>query len=372
MNYPQKNVRVDVVDALRGFAVVAIALLHFIEHFIYGVYPESECETINLINQGTWDALFFLFAGKSYAIFALLFGFTFIIQQRNQEAKGADFGGRFAWRLILLMLFATLNAAFFPGGDVLLLFAIMGFVMIPLRKLSQKWLFIIALIFLVQPVELLECFGINLIPTVLNDAYYPALKGVVDTGNFWQMIWENITTGQLASLFWAVDAGRLLQAPGLFILGMILARGDYFSRDISFWVKLFVVGVVSSFVLYIAKISATDSLQIIFTMWYNIAFTGILISIFVILYQSNIFKKMTNGLRLYGRMSLTNYVSQSIIGSIIFFPYAFGLASVLGIALSLVVGIIVIIIQIWGCKLWLNNHKQGPLEYIWHRATWLK
>lgn len=372
MNQIIKKSRVDVVDALRGFAVVAIMLLHFIEHFIYGVYPESGSETATLINQSVWDSLFFLFAGKSYAIFALLFGFTFIIQQRNQEAKGADFGGRFAWRLILLMLFATLNAAFFPGGDVLLLFAVMGFTMIPLRKLSQKALLIVALVFLIQPVELLECFGINLIPTVLNDAYYPALKNVVDSGNFWQMVWENITTGQLASLFWAVDAGRLLQAPGLFILGMILARENYFSRDISFWVKAFVVGFISAFVLYVAKSSATDSLQIIFTMWYNIAFTAILVSTFVILYQSNIFKKMTNGLRFYGRMSLTNYVSQSIIGSIIFFPYAFGLASVLGIAWSLGVGILVMLVQVWFCKLWLKRHKQGPLEYLWHRATWLK
>lgn len=62
------------------------------------------------------------------------------------------------------MFFATLNAAFFPGGDVLLLFAIMGFVMIPLRKLSQRNLLLIASLFLIQPIELLECFGIDFIP----------------------------------------------------------------------------------------------------------------------------------------------------------------------------------------------------------------
>lgn len=372
MSQTLKMKRVDVVDALRGFAVVAIMLLHFIEHFIYGVYPEPSSETAALLNQSVWDALFFIFAGKSYTIFALLFGFTFIIQQRNQEIKGADFGARFAWRLVLLMLFATLNAAFFPGGDVLMLFAVMGFVMIPLRKLSQKALFITALLFLIQPIELLECFGIHFMPTMLDEAYYPALKTVIDSGSFWQMIGMNITTGQLASLFWAVDAGRLLQAPGLFILGMILARGDYFSRENGFWFKTFIIGFLSSFLLYIAKSSATESLQIIFTMWYNIAFTAILISLFVILYQSDIFKKMTDGLRFYGRMSLTNYVSQSIIGSIIFFPYAFGLASSLGIAWSFVAGLVVMFIQIGFCKMWLQSHKQGVLESLWHKLTWLK
>lgn len=372
MNKTLKMNRVEVVDALRGFAVVAIMLLHFIEHFIYGVYPEAASETANLLNQSVWDGLFFIFAGKSYTIFALLFGFTFVIQQRNQEVRGADFGGRFAWRLMILMLFATLNAAFFPGGDVLLLFAVMGFVMIPLRRVSQGWLLTVAALFLIQPIELLECLGINFMPMMLNEAYYPTLKTVTDSGVFWPMIWANITTGQLASLFWAVDAGRLLQAPGLFILGMILARGDHFSRDTSFWVKTFVGSFIATFVLYVAKTATAESLQIILTMWYNIAFTGVLISIFVILYQSDIFKRMANGLRFYGRMSLTNYVSQSIIGSLIFFPYALGLASRLGVAWSLVVGLAVMFVQIWFCRWWLKNHKQGPLESIWHRATWLK
>lgn len=371
MNQRKNTTRITVVDALRGFAVMAIMLLHFIEHFIYGVYPESSSETMNMVNQSVWDALFFVFAGKSYAIFALLFGFTFIIQQQNQEKKGLDFGKRFLWRLLLLMLFATLNAAFFPGGDVLLLFAIMGFVMIPLRKLSEKKLLFIALVFLVQPVELLECFGIDLIPSVLNETYYPLLKTVTDTGRFWDMIQTNITTGQVASLFWAVDSGRLLQAPGLFIIGMILAKGNFFIKTIDLWIKVLIIGVISSFVLYVAKTSAIGSLQIIFTMWYNIAFTAILVSTFIILYQNEWFQKRTDGLQFYGRMSLTNYISQSIIGSIIFFPFACGLASSIGIAGSLIIGMIVMMLQIYFCKWWLRQYRQGPLEYVWHSLTWI-
>lgn len=371
MDITLKTGRIDAVDALRGFAVAAIMLLHFIEHFIYNVYPEPTSTTSALVNQGVWDALFFIFAGKSYTIFALLFGFTFIIQQQNQVARGADFGGRFAWRLVLLMLFATLNAAFFPGGDVLMLFAVMGFVMIPFRYASQRTLFIVSALFLIQPIEILDCFGLHLIPNLLDQTGYPMLKTVVDSGDFFPMLWANITTGQVSSLFWAVDAGRLLQAPGLFVLGMALARGGYFTRSGGFWVKVFVGGVVASFLLYVGKVASVDSLQIIMTMWYNIAFTAILVSAFIILYQSEVFRKMAAPLRLYGRMSLTNYVSQSIIGSIIFFPYAFGLADTLGIAWSFVVGLCVMYVQLWFCRLWLDRHKQGPLEGLWHRLTWI-
>ncbi|MGL5547984.1 MAG: DUF418 domain-containing protein, partial [Tannerellaceae bacterium] len=150
------------------------------------------------------------------------------------------------------------------------------------------------------------------------------------------------------------------------------ARGDYVSRDISFWVKTFVACFVSAFVLYTAKSAATAPLQTVFTMWFNLAFSGMLVSIFVILYQSEAFKKMTDGLRYYGKMSLTNYVSQFIIGSLIFFPYALNLADKIGIAWSLVIGILVMIAQIYACKYWLKSHKQGPLEHLWHKLTWFK
>lgn len=99
-----KSPRIEVVDALRGFAVMAIILVHNVEHFIFPVYPENPPAWLNVV--------FSLFAGKAYAIFALLFGFTFYIQGSNRRRQGKDFGYRFLWRLVLLAGFATLNAAF--------------------------------------------------------------------------------------------------------------------------------------------------------------------------------------------------------------------------------------------------------------------
>ena len=72
-----KNPRIEVVDALRGFAVMAILLVHNLEHFIFPVYPTSLPNWLNVLDQGVFSIVFALFAGKAYAIFALLFGFTF-------------------------------------------------------------------------------------------------------------------------------------------------------------------------------------------------------------------------------------------------------------------------------------------------------
>ena len=87
----QSRPRIEVVDALRGFAVMAIILLHNIEHFNLYNFPEATTDFMKALDKGVWDTLFFLFSGKAYAIFALLFGFSFFIQFDNQARKGKSF-----------------------------------------------------------------------------------------------------------------------------------------------------------------------------------------------------------------------------------------------------------------------------------------
>ena len=136
--------RLYVVDALRGFAIIAIMLLHNLEHFDFYYLPTNSPTWLTTLDKEIWDSLFFLFAGKSYSIFALLFGLTFFIQSHNQEKIGQDFRGRFAWRLLLLLGFGIINSAFFQG-DILTIYAILGLGLIPVAKLSNKVVFGIAI-----------------------------------------------------------------------------------------------------------------------------------------------------------------------------------------------------------------------------------
>ncbi len=201
-----KTPRIEVIDALRGFAVMAILLVHSLEHFIFPVYPTDSPEWLNILDNGTLNVVFSLFAGKSYAIFALLFGFTFYIQCHNQEKKGKDFGYRFLWRLVLLVGFATINAAFFPAGDVLLLFSIVGIVLFLVRKWSDKAILITAIFFLLQPIEwyhyLMSLFDPSYtLPDLGVNAMYQEVAEYTKAGNFWNFIAGNVTLGQKASLF---------------------------------------------------------------------------------------------------------------------------------------------------------------------------
>ena len=382
----KKNPRIEVVDALRGFAVMAIILVHNLEHFIFPVYPTDSPEWLNILDHGVFNSVFSLFAGKAYAIFALLFGFTFYIQTNNQKKQGKDFGYRFLWRLVLLVGFATLNAAFFPAGDVLLLFAVVGLMLFFTRNWSDKAILITSIIFLSQPVE-----WYHYIASLINPAHqlpdlkvgemYSEVTEYTKSGNFGEFILGNITLGQKASLFWAINAGRFFQTAGLFLLGFYIGRKQLFvssEKNLRLWIKTLIVSAISFAPLYTLKELVMKNEAIIqqsagtaFDMWQKLAFTLVLVASFVILYPNNTFNKMVSNLRFYGKMSLTNYITQSIIGAFIYFPFGLYLAPYCGYTISLLIGIFTFLLQVRFCKWWLNKHKQGPLEYIWHKWTWI-
>ena len=272
--------RLGVVDALRGFALLAIVLLHNLEHYNLFLVPENVPAWLQTIDKYAWDILFFLFAGKAYATFSLLFGFSFYIQFHNAEKRGIDFRGRFAWRMCLLFLFAQLHALFY-NGDILLLYAVVGFALIPVCKLKDKTVFWIALILLLQPYE----WG-RAIYAMINPDY-------------------------------------------------VVATGHYMP-------------------------------------YANFAFMIILVSIFTLLW----FKKekgygWQSLLIPYGRMSLTNYISQSIMGVVIYYGFGLAMYKYAGATASLLIALLIFTVQLIFSRWWLARHKQGPLEFLWRKGTWI-
>ena len=150
-----RHARVDVADVLRGLAVMGIVLLHSIEHFNFASYPDTSEQSawLTFADRSVWDGLFFLLGGKAYAVFALLFGFSYFIQWDNQRLRGKDFRLRFCWRLVLLFLLGNLNAAFFTA-EVLVLYSLAGFILPLVCRLKDRWLLAIACVLLVQPLPL--------------------------------------------------------------------------------------------------------------------------------------------------------------------------------------------------------------------------
>lgn len=378
--------RLHVVDALRGFAIVSIMLLHNIEHFDFYYFPTGLPAWMLALDKGIWKTLFFVFGGKSYAIFALLFGLTFFIQSDNQHKKGKDFRGRFAWRLVILLFFGIINSAFYEG-DILTIYAVIGFVLIPVARLGNKAVFWIAVVLMLQPYEWINVFNGILHPDIkiANPAswsYYEKIGEYIPGDSLLKAWAGNLTNGKAAVIYWIWENGRVLQTASLFMFGMLAGRKKLFTYSIEskqFWIKTLAFAFVSFIPLLIVKSSIGtwfDSEAIrrpastIITSWSNMSFMLILVSGFVLLFQTR-FHRLLNLFSPFGRMSLSNYILQSIAGSFIYYGYGLGLYKFTGATYSFIIGLVLAVMQGYFSSWWFRHHDKGPLEGIWHRATWV-
>ena len=372
--------RLDVIDALRGFAIVSIMLLHNIEHFDFYFAPAGLPAWLKVVDKGIWDSLFFLFGGKSYAIFALLFGVTFFIQYHNRELRGEDFRARFAWRLVLLLAFGVFNSMFYHG-DILSIYAVLGLALIPVARLKDRWVLAIAVVLLLQPCAWIEVFQAlpnpnQKLPDPASWAYFGRANEYFAHGSALQVWSGNLTNGKIGVIRWSWENGRIFQIPALFMLGMLAGRKSLF-KDQTFWRRALVVAGLAFIPFYTLKTwpeimglgeAVSRPLLVIITSWSNVAFMVVLVSVFVLLFYSQRWLAVFSPL---GRMSLTSYVIQSIVGTSIYYGFGLGMYQYTGASFALGIGITLAVLQRQFSVWWLARHPQGPLETVWHRLTWL-
>ncbi len=379
--------RVDVVDALRGVAVIGILLLHSVEHFNYYRFPEdASCRLLGFFDRAVWDSLFFAFSGKAYAIFSMLFGYTFYLQDERARREGRDFRGRFVWRMVLLLGFGCVNAAFFPG-EVLVLFSMVGLVLPLVARLSDRWVGAIVVFGLLGP-DFIVRVAIAMAGGEASTAgfvpWWQANMDVLGQGGFAASVWSNLTDGQMFSLVWARDFGRMVQAPALMMAGMLVGRRGLFAdteENMRFWLKAALVGLVCYFPLrgfaemipaWIGDGAVAENLGQLVGQWHKLAFmvflTGAIVAGF---YRTRLRGWLMRWTAPVGRMSLTMYVAQSVIGSFVFFPWGLGLGARLGSTASMGVGVVVFAVLYTFAVLWLRRFRHGPLEWLWRKGTWI-
>ena len=381
--------RLGVVDALRGFALLAIVLLHNLEHYnLFLPLDYTLPAWLQTIDKYAWDTMFFLFAGKAYATFSLLFGFGFYIQFHNAEKReltSADVlhGGCACFSCLHSCMPCSTTGIFF------LLYAVVGFALIPVCKLKDKTVFWIAAILLLQPYEWGRAIYAMINPEYVPSTghfipYYKLAQEVTSNGSFFEVLRSNITDGQMYSNIWQVENGRLFQTAALFMFGMLLGRRKYFMKSeesLRFWKKMLTGAILAFIPLYCLKtfipaLITNPSIMVPYKIavpsYANFAFMVILVSVFTLLW----FKKDTGYswqslLIPYGRMSLTNYISQSIMGVTIYYGFGLSMYKYAGSNGSLLIALLIFTIQLIFSRWWLARHKQGPLEFLWRKGTWI-
>ncbi len=396
MNTSPALKRIEIVDALRGFALAGIVIVHMVENYVAAPVPEGAMEASHLgLPDYLVDGFIFLFLrGKFFALFSFLFGLSFFIQMDKAQQKGLNFGARFLWRLLLLLAIGYVHSLFYRG-DILTIYALLGIFLIPFYKLNNRWVLgICALLFLGVGRSLIFIFfgGNNLFtegeflpdsPLIIN--YYNTLMN----GSLYEVFRSNAWDGHIMKMDFQLGIfSRGYLTFGFFLLGLFVGRIQFFrnyltrkteiKRLLYSSIGLFVLSILMA-VFFFAQIGP----DVTFDNWYamngltaydlnNLAMTLIILSLFLMAYKGGRLKRWLEYFIPYGRMALTNYIVQSIIGTFIFYGWGLGYLGEIRNLYIFFMAIIFIALQMMFSTWWLRKYYYGPLEWLWRSLTYFK
>jgi len=379
------NARIDLIDALRGSALCGILLVHSLEHWDVDRNPEHPAAWLQTLNQYAYDTGFFLFGGKAYAIFALMFGVSFFLILDRWSQRGIPFQGRFLWRLAVLGILGYLNGLVY-SGDMLLVIALLGVPLVWLHRLGTRTLAWISVALVLQLPSLWETARVLLLPGYspaqpLHWSTYGSLSYVYLNGSFHDVVTANLWTGQASRLLWAFETGRYTQMMGLFVWGLLLGRARVFEDPArcTLLARRAIGWGAIGFTLFFPFKSHLEGWGLhdmrayevsnLISSYCNLAQMAVWAGGFVLLFQ---WARAWVVLRLfapYGRMSLTWYVAQGMIGGPLFDGYGLALYRYLGSFYSVLLGLVMFTVQCAAAHVWLRYFCYGPLEWLWRAAT---
>lgn len=382
---PRASERLEIIDALRGSALFGILLLHAVEHWDFMRMPEGRAPWLQRLDDATVSWAFFLFGGKAYAVFALLFGVSFFItlQAWKQDGRGAS--GRFLWRLAVLAAIGYVHGLLYCG-DILMVIAVLGVPLVLLNRLPSRALAAVAVLLLLQLPQWVEVWRVAADPGFQPAArrfwsLYAQTDLVFATGSLADVIHLNAWTGQLAKWWWMVETFRYPQMLGLFVCGLLMGRNGAWHDAVRLrrlaW-RALAAGAAGFSLTWLAQrgVATLDLAGMrrhvvdeLIGMYGNLAQMAIWAGGFVLLYPS---AKARAALRLfapYGRMSLTGYTTQALFGVPFFYGFGLGMYRIAGPFPAVLFGLAVFIVQCALAHAWLRRFRYGPLEWLWRALT---
>jgi uncharacterized protein len=387
--------RLNIVDALRGFALMGIALVHFMEQY-YGWSPPSEHSnyTQHIPSDGVFEMIVnILLRGKFFMLFSFLFGLSFFLQMDHAAEKGANFSGRFLWRLVILFAIGFVHHLFYRG-DILTVFALLGIPLIAFYKVPDKWILAVSLLLMLGLPRLII---VKTQPQVsyeeqikksepLEKVYWQAAK----YGSLKDLAYQNLTLGtSVKTEAQFGSGGRGYQTFALFLMGLYAGRKRLF-ENIEEKLSLIKKGFWYSLIAFLSVFAIGALLFLALKLPQKFGETGEMLTGLMLYDMSNLFnaslyvfgflwlfirktwwQRQILKLAPYGRMALTNYVLQTLIGTTIFFGFGLGKLGDFGSTVTFFMGLGIFILQRLFSQWWLQRYHFGFLEWVWRSLTFL-
>jgi uncharacterized protein len=382
--------RIVQIDILRGFALFGVLVVNVFGYnssfFDFsGFYSQFE----DSLNSTVFNLVVNYGSDKFIGLFSLLFGVGFAMMYEKYKDQDSSFTNLYFRRLIILIGFGIAHILFFWAGDILFSYGLLGMILLFTRKISVRLLTIFSVFFYFFPVLYI---AMNAIFPALPDALSSTSKISLD------IVKETNANGSFAEIFNL----RLLEYSsfrninliyyfpkvlGLFFAGYIFHKQQLLNKINKNRRKSFIIGVsfivtgilLNTFSFEIVNLIADAKTNPYTTTIYMGIFeiTNVfLISSYLVLIlvgsKTAFFGKLLSPLKYIGRMSLTNYLTYTLVFTTIMYSYGFGLFGSFTPIELVICAFMFFLIQIMYCKIYLKKYQYGPMEWLWRKMMYGK
>jgi uncharacterized protein len=383
--------RIGLLDALRGFAVFGIFvanMLHMSGYFFLGDATRSQLFWSR--SDHVVESLITLFVeGKFYSLFSLLFGIGFAVILARCEASGRSVNRFFARRMSVLLAIGLAHAVFIWLGDILTLYALVGFALLLFRKRSDRVLLLSAVVLFALPVVqymvMMSVSGtkpFNPQNAAQQVAFMERVVQLMAHGTVGDMMKMNVgglLFGRYPDLLFT---GRIFKVLATFLVGLYIGRNRIFVDPQAWRMTLhrvavwgFVIGLPLNVVLSRLAISRDYEHLAPMGLVESIVY-GIGVPALAFAYAASFTLLWLKAPRRFaflepvGRMALSNYLLQSVVGLLLFKTVGLGLMGRVGATAGTLIVLVVYAGQIVFSHFWLRLFRFGPAEWLWRSLTY--
>lgn len=384
--------RITIADSLRGFSLLGIFLANLLI-FQFSLSGKDYIEHFHLtpVNQGIFNLIIILVEESFLPIFAILFGFSMDKLYQSMKLKGLPRPRlKLLRRAIFLLILGFIHASYIWEGDILTAYSLAMLCVIPFISLSTKafkW-FNIVIISLMLVMGIWSMFDDSQASTSSDKydsaSYIHKVQKIYTEGSYNDIHHvDDIATSpkfaeledQLGDNKGAIFLIAILFEVPLFTLGIFLSRCGWFEKDAKhFWTsKLFIylipVSIIAkSTILWLDNEAISGTLVAIFGPILSLGY----MSLFKYLYQRYETHPIFKGLENAGKISLTVYITQSIIGTLVFYSYGLELFGKDILIYTSILFAIIYILLVLLATLHQRYFQYGPLEYLLRMFTYWK
>ncbi|MBD8006467.1 DUF418 domain-containing protein [Bacillus norwichensis] len=369
--------RVHAIDGIRGFSLLGILLANMLI-FQYGLWGKDELEAFSV---SAADSFFYdflkIFVEESFIpIFTFLFGYSMIMMKESLEGKGLKVKRHFVRRSIFLLVIGWVHSSYLWEGDILFFYGLMGFFLLFFLKrkattilvwgvlLSALW----ALLLIIGTI--VNTDSADLVDPKKLDTYIEETKVVYGSGTYLDIMHHRNHEDPLEEEAYVLYAGLLVPfftAP-MFLFGMYAAKKKVFldplreQRRNRLWATCFIplgLGFKS-----IGQIIPASDWAEVFSL-----LGGPLLSLGYIFAMAYVYGQTVGSplLRLFenvGKLSMTNYLLQTVICTTIFYGYGLGQFGKMGVGAGIILALAIYGLQLCLSHYYLKHYRFGPIEKL--------